>query len=183
MIMDNLEIGARRSRRPVRYCVTALLMVMTAACMLLAVFRPLGSYSVTAYLKVVQPLASFGTRLSPQEIERAAMASLTLATSAEVINAALANPGVAKLDVIKQQPNPAVWLRDRLRPSFPGEGEILEIRLSGVGNGAKNDELILDAVVDAYKLASDRKNRLAKPDELTSDVTLMQKSSVTLQSR
>jgi hypothetical protein len=162
--MDNAGIGGRLGRRPFRYSVAALLIVMTIVCVLVAILRPSRTYSVTAYLRVSQrPVASV-TRFTPQAIERQAMNSLALVTSSEVIEAALASPGVANLQAVKQQADAAAWLADRLRVSFPGEGEILELRLEGEGSGAAEDQKLLNAVIDAYKSAMERAKQVAGPE-------------------
>lgn len=111
------------------------------------------------------------------------MASLALAKSPGVLDAALSSPGVSKLSTVKGRTNAAAWLSDRMQVVYPGDGDILEFRLQGIGGDSAEDEKLLSAVVDAYQSASDQKKRDAKPDELTSDATLLQPPAVRRQRR
>jgi polysaccharide biosynthesis transport protein len=65
-----------------------------------------------------------------------------------VLNAALRDPKVANLPVVKEQPDPVVWLEKELRVDFPNGPEIARVSLSG--DNAAQLKIVVDAVVDAY---------------------------------
>ncbi len=102
--MDNIEVGARRRRKPIRFSLAALLVLITGACVLLAVFRPSPDYVVTASVRVSHPNAiSSNGRLSPQDLEEMAIAMVELAKSSEVLDAALSSSSLANLGVLVQR--------------------------------------------------------------------------------
>ena len=111
---------------------------------------------ITSYLKVKSKSGSevFDTqsdRLSPQEIERQAMNHLALLKSPLVLDAAIQQQDIANLDAVRaHKGEEMLWLLDELRVSFPGDGEVLEVRYEGEENA---DEMvkIVDAVVKAYQ--------------------------------
>lgn len=65
-----------------------------------------------------------------------------------VLTAALRKPEVTKLSTVRQQIDPVMWLREELSVDFPGNAEIMRIRLTG----EKPEELVVlvQAVVEAY---------------------------------
>lgn len=110
---------------------------------------------VTAYLKVKSSaggdLWENKVNLSPLEIERQAMNHLALLRSQMVLDAALTNPNIAQLDAVRDHKGEELlWLTSDLRVSFPGDGEILEVRYEGKED-AEQMVKVVDAVVDAYK--------------------------------
>ena len=113
------------------------------------------THQVTAYLKVKSNTGSevFPTdqRLSPQEIEKQAMNHLALLKSQMVLEAALQKQDIADLDAVRatRARNSCGCVGD-LRVSFPGDGEILEIRYEGKED-AEQMAKVVDAVVDAYQ--------------------------------
>jgi capsular exopolysaccharide synthesis family protein len=110
---------------------------------------------VTSYLKVKsRPEEIFteraAVRPSAPEIERQAMNHLTLLKSPLVLQAALAKQDIADLDAVRHQNgDELLWLMNDLKVSFPGDGEILEIRYEGEED-ALQMEKIVKAVVQAY---------------------------------
>ncbi|PQO38080.1 polysaccharide biosynthesis tyrosine autokinase [Blastopirellula marina] len=65
-----------------------------------------------------------------------------------VINAALRDPEVAKLPVIKEKVDPVSWLQGALSVNFPDNAEIMEVKLSG--ESPQSISKIVNAVVQAY---------------------------------
>jgi capsular exopolysaccharide synthesis family protein len=89
--------------------------------------------------------------INQKEIEREAMNHVALLRSPLVLEAALQKPEIAQLDAVQYFGNDAVlWLLDELKVSFPGEGEILEVRYEGDQNP---DDMvkIVNAVIAAYR--------------------------------
>lgn len=110
---------------------------------------------VTAYLKVKSKIENvFETstdRLMPQEIERQAMNHLALLKSPLVLDAALQNQDIANLDAVRaHKGQEMLWLLDELRVTFPGDGEILEVRYEG-DEDPNQMVMVIDAVVKAYQ--------------------------------
>jgi hypothetical protein len=78
------------------------------------------------------------------------MNHLTLLKSPLVLQAALAKQDIADLDAVRHQNgDELLWLMNDLKVSFPGDGEILEIRYEGEED-ALQMEKIVKAVVQAY---------------------------------
>ena len=109
---------------------------------------------VTAYLKVKSKIESVinenaTERLSPQDIERQAMNHLALLRSPLVLDAALQNQDIANLDAVRaHKGKEMLWLLDELRVTFPGDGEILEVRYEG-DEDPQQMVMVIDAVVKA----------------------------------
>ena len=129
------------------------LAAMLIAGLLLWLF-PLSS-SVTAYLRVeaLEPESLFGDkqRINPKEYEIFQQTQLTLMKSNFVLNSALTRNEISQLDAVqKEEPDALAWLSDELRVSFPGEGEILEVRFDGEED-PEEIKKVVDAVIDAYR--------------------------------
>ncbi len=109
---------------------------------------------VTAYLKVKSKSGNSvfePEHLSPQEIERQAMNHLALLRSQLVLDAALQDQKIAQLDAVRaHKGEELLWLVGNLRVSFPGDGEILEVRYEGKENPDQMVKVV-NAVVAAYK--------------------------------
>jgi succinoglycan biosynthesis transport protein ExoP len=129
---------------------------------------------VTAYLKVKSRPgevfeATTSARLSAPEIQRAAMNHLTLLKSPLVLGAALTKQDIADLDAVRNQDGEELlWLTDELRVSFPGDGEILEIRYEGEEDAVQMEKVV-EAVVKAYQdkvLFQDKLLAVATQDDL-----------------
>lgn len=145
---DNMSKGRSGPSR-LTFSLAFLLAGVTLVCVIVAILASFRGYTVTAYLQV-RNIGSATARVSPQEIEQQAMNSLALATSRSTLEAALAKPGVGQLSNIQGRENTVNWLMDRLNVTFPGDGEIMEMRLEGRGRGAEDDRHLLQAVIDAY---------------------------------
>ncbi|HEX6963540.1 MAG TPA: hypothetical protein VF175_16855, partial [Lacipirellula sp.] len=112
-------------------------------------------HQITAYLRVNSKTGSEWSasqdRLTPQEIERQAMNHLALLKSQMVLEAALAKREINSLDAVQaHKGEELLWLMSDLRVSFPGDGEILEVRYDGEEDYDQMKKIV-DAVVQAYK--------------------------------
>lgn len=130
---------------------------------------------VTSYLQVKSsdqsnPFEDSRQRLSPMEIERQAMNHLALLTSPMVLEAALQDQAIADLDAVRNQGNEVVlWLTQELKVSFPGDGEILEVRYEGKEDPLQMEQVV-DAVVKGYQdqvLLKDRLEAVATQQDLS----------------
>jgi len=114
------------------------------------------SSSIVAYLRVrSKPPTTVSLeqqqRLTPKDFEIFQQTQLTLLKSQFVLQSALSKPEISQLDaVVKEEPDPALWLYEELRVSFPGEGEILEVRYDGEED-PEEMKRVVDAVIAAYK--------------------------------
>ncbi|BBO30720.1 tyrosine-protein kinase domain-containing protein [Lacipirellula parvula] len=112
--------------------------------------------TITAYLKVRSKLGSDvfdnqSERLTPQDVQRQAMNHLTLLKSPLVLDAVLQQGDIANLDAVRAHQGQEInWLTDELRVTFPGDGEILEVRYEGEED-ADQMVKVVDAVVKAYQ--------------------------------
>lgn len=147
--MDDSSRNGCSAPSRLTFSLAFLLAVMTLVCVILAIWVSFRSYTVTAYLQV-KNIGAASARVSPQEIEQQAMNAIALVTSRSTIEAALAKPGIGQLRNIQGNRNAGAWLRNRLRVTFPGDGEIMELKLEGRNNGAEDDRQLLRAVVEAY---------------------------------
>jgi polysaccharide biosynthesis transport protein len=65
-----------------------------------------------------------------------------------VLRAALMNPEINNLSVIKDQKNPKEWLKKNLQITFPDNSEIMQVSLPGADQ--RELAMVVNAVVDAY---------------------------------
>ncbi len=103
-------------------------------------------------------------RLTAKDFEVFQQTQLALLKSNFVLGAALRRPEISQLDaVIKEEPDPVLWLLEELRVSFPGDGEILEVRYDGEEDP---DEIkkIVDAIIDAYQEEVLEKERIHRSE-------------------
>ncbi|MEM9351601.1 MAG: polysaccharide biosynthesis tyrosine autokinase [Planctomycetota bacterium] len=140
-----------RRRWLLALCLGVLATAATAAVLLLLFPE---SSKVTAYLQVQSKPAEklFGQqqRMSHQEFEIFQQTQLALLKSHFVLQTALGRSDVSQLDAVQKEEDAVQWLIDEMKVSFPGEGEILEIRYDGEEN-PEELLLVIDAVVDAYQ--------------------------------
>jgi hypothetical protein len=176
--MDDDSSHGRSSPSRLTFVLGLLVAVVICVIAVLALWGSFRSYTVTAYLKVNYS-GSASTRVSPQEIEKQAMDALAMATSRGTLKAALARPGVGQLRNIRGNNNAEAWLRNRLQLSFPGSGEIMELKLEGRNNGAEEDRQLLQAVIDAFLGEVEKAQRARSPMK----VIIMQKPVITNQFR
>jgi capsular exopolysaccharide synthesis family protein len=148
-------------RRWLMALLVGLLAGALAAGVLLWLFPP--TSQVTAYLKVKSSSDSIfedaRERITYQEMEKQAMNHLALLRAPMVLQLALENQDVAQLDAVRaNKGQELLWLMSELRISFPGDGEILEVRYEGDADPDQM-KIVIDEVVKAYQqkvLVSDR---------------------------
>jgi polysaccharide biosynthesis transport protein len=104
-------------------------------------------FTASAYLRLAsqQPVVMFETadssKQTPFDIYKGTQRELI--RNRFVLNAALRNPAVAKLAIIREQLDPIEWLQKNLAVSFPGNAEILEVAMKG------EDPAAITAIVNA----------------------------------
>jgi succinoglycan biosynthesis transport protein ExoP len=87
---------------------------------------------------------------SEGEFEILKKTQIALLKSKFLLTSALRDPGVASLSVFAGVRNPEEWLQDHVNVSFPENGEVLAISLSGPESQAHDLSVIVDAVAGAY---------------------------------
>ncbi len=108
-----------------------------------------GPALTTAFLKI-QPVAKQGEPLSPQELQALYTNQLTLIKSPAVIKQALASLTDKAWAGFKQSPGAEALVQPFLDASFPGDGEIMELKLHQLFS-PDLDEALLKAIIAAYK--------------------------------
>jgi hypothetical protein len=86
-----------------------------------------------------------------QSFELLKKTQLALLKSNFVLSAALRNPAIGTLPLLKEQPDPVNWLSQHLVLKFPEDGEVLSISLSGSEEQSEALLHTVDAVAKAYK--------------------------------
>jgi len=175
--LSNTSRRGGSARRRWTFSLAALLGFMTIVCVLVAIWTSTRGYSVIAYLEVSQkrPNDSTSVRVSIQEIEGRVMNSIALAKSAKVIGAAVAKPGIRERSVASGGSRDAVQgVINRLQVTFPGEGEVMEMRLEGRGRGAEEDRKLLKAIADAFRDEVEGQNAAAPPGSTSTEVRMIQ---------
>ncbi len=87
-----------------------------------------------------------------------------------VLIAALRNPEVSNLPVIKAEPDPVRYLTEELRVDFPGDSELMTVKISG--QDSQEVTTLVNAVVDAYlaevvdRERNSRQTRMKELDDL-----------------
>ncbi len=93
--------------------------------------------SANAYLRIALPSSGLmppggqAVPFSQAEFDIFKNTQKQLLLSRMVLCAALKQPGISELDVIKKQKNPLDWLSRNLQVTFPGKAEIMQVSLSG----------------------------------------------------
>jgi hypothetical protein len=103
-------------------------------------------------------------------------AHLLLIKSRPTLKLALTRPGIARLDVLQQAPDPVGWLEMNLRVDLSEDGRTLRIAVRGTAG----DELaaIVNAVTDAYvdfvRVSSERKLKDLREELLAAERQFLQ---------
>ncbi len=108
-------------------------------------------HTATAWLRVgPQQVLVFRTmdRDPPDDLEVYQGAQAQLLKSRLVLGAALRQPEIARLPVIREQADAVDWLAGQIEVNFPGKAEIMEVSLGG--DDAEAAAAVVNAVVDAY---------------------------------
>ena len=127
--------------------------IVAGAVYLGACLRGWGKYKAAALLSVAlqeKPI-SFATSVDRDRFEIYKNTQGQLLTSRFVLTAALRNPEVAKLPVVRREQetgDPVVWLQKRLWVSFPGKAELMEVGIAR--HDPQEAVTLVNAVVEAY---------------------------------
>ncbi len=116
-----------------------------------AIDFPAGRRAAAQYKVSATPLSlTEVTPASRHESERFRKTQRAYVESPLVLNAALAQPGVAALSVFRNSTDKVGWLKERLLVTFPGDGDIMEITVAD-DKAPKEDLVALaNAVSKAY---------------------------------
>ena len=148
---DNSVAAGRRFH--FRFSLLSLLIVLTLACLLLAWFILHPRSDIVALLQVSPSSTSFNTIQN------------TLLTSTTTIGAALSDPKISNLRLIKDQADPTNWLLQLLAVSFVQKSEILELRINVPARDSWQRQMVVGRLIEEY-LAAATKADLAQKIQL-----------------
>jgi capsular exopolysaccharide synthesis family protein len=109
------------------------------------------------------------------EVESYKQTQVDLIKSALVLNAALRDPKIASLEILKKQPDPIEWLNEELQIGFTNGSEVLQIALRGDRPG--DVALLVNAITQAYLreiVDKVKAQRVARYDKLQAIYTRFQ---------
>ncbi|MFO0791850.1 MAG: hypothetical protein U0805_20500 [Pirellulales bacterium] len=170
----NSEAPWRGSR--LRFSLLALLIVVTLVSLGLAWFvQPNRVVATTLFQVDSSESDGLGGRraLTSGEFEILKQTQVAKLKSNFVLTAAVRTPTIAGLGVLANRKDPIEWIHDHLEVDFPGNSEIMAIRLHGVEEHAADLVAIADAVAKAYRsevVDEMRQRRLAERDLLGRNV-------------
>lgn len=147
------ESDPPRPANRLRFSLLALFLLMTAVCVLLAWWaRPRQCRVEAQFLVASRPVVLLGEEkpLDAEEIETLRQNQLAYLKSPYVIMAAIRDPAVARLTVLASKDDPVQWIVDNLEAEFPGNTELLTIRMRGPAVTSDDLRKIVDAVSRAY---------------------------------
>ena len=99
------------------------------------------------HVKAIKPKIIFPTTETQSDYGTFQRTQVAMIKSRLVLNAALRQPDLGKLEVVRRQVDPVDWLEEGTKVNFPGGSEILEISMSG------DDPDALTAAVNAVSNA------------------------------
>jgi capsular exopolysaccharide synthesis family protein len=161
-------LKALRNRWPLALGLGLVLMTAAGA---VALYMAPERYTAFALLRVsstepeLLPDSRFGGGPTPERYFE--NTQVALIKSRPIILAALRRPGIGELAMVRQQPDPVVWLEEVLKAFFLDKTDILRITLDGP-NPAELAALV-NAVKDAYMeeaVNAQRNQKLALLDDL-----------------
>jgi hypothetical protein len=136
-------------------------------------------FRVASLLKVSreQPRLMFATNEGQVPFDVYRRTQVVHIKSRPVLNAALRNPKVAELKLIKNQDDPLEWLAQNIRVDFIDDSEIMRIAV----RGKPSEELVtlVNAITDAYLtevVNKEQNNRLRRVDQLKELLTRQESS-------
>ena len=150
-----------------RFSLTKLILVVTAICAALAIYADRRRPAAVALIQVRarQPLLlSNGNLARPvEDFATFKRTQATLVTQHFVLQAALRHSGINRLSLIQRHPDALGMLRKSIDVTFPGDSEIMQIRM--VADDVHIDEAVklVNAVQQAYLervVFKDREERL-----------------------
>lgn len=121
----------------------------------------------------VRRSATVGTA-SEFEVYKNTQAQLLKSTM--VLQAALTNPSIKSLAIVKKQQNAPQWLQSKLSVQVPGSTELMQVQLKSTGDPTETTS-ILDAVVEAYLTEIVEQERQEGLDRLATLEARMEKLS------
>jgi len=131
----------------IRFSLLAVLLFVTIVCLVMGwKFRP-QKYAAVAFLKIEYWNTS---EASDQPYEVFCKAQKSLMASDFVINATLARKRIASLECVASREEPAKWLSDELEVSFPEDGELMRVALSGGSASMPEYCQLIDAIIESY---------------------------------
>jgi capsular exopolysaccharide synthesis family protein len=144
---------------------------IVAAVVALAIwfFLPLPKNSARSILYVPEenPFILFPDHVSRQDYLGYKKTQATLVKSREVLSAALHDPKIASLPLVRQKSDPIEWLERDLKVDFSAGPEVLTVTL----NGDRDEEMaqVVNAIVSAYLeviVTKDHTSRFDRIDQL-----------------
>jgi hypothetical protein len=144
----------RRRRWPRYVAFTLLVLVALSGWLVLGWQHLPGTFTVSSLVYIAKKpprilsASPSEAAASQEDFDDYRRAQEALLKSRLVLNAALRNPKVANLSVVRDQDDPVEWLEKELKTDFNAAPEILTVSLKG----DQYEELmkVVDAVVDAY---------------------------------
>lgn len=130
-----------------------LLLAAAAAAAVYAAVPP-AKYTAVGLLRVqmFRPRILFDTKEQEAEFQVFQKSQTTLIRTRYVLEAVLGDPGVARLETIREvtarQQDPIDWLEKQVTVDFPNKSEFLQIAVSG--DRPKDVEVITNKIIDVY---------------------------------
>src|SRR5271157_2407797 len=133
-------------------------------------FLPPSKYTTSALVFVAasRPKEIFDTRESSIAYATYQETQVTLAKSRKVIESALNQEAVAKLESVRKQEDPIDWLGNQIKADFPRGSEILKISMTSA-YPPKDIEMLVNAVTEAYMgeiVEQESRERIARLERL-----------------
>ncbi len=160
--------GATLPRSPWRWLLPLLLLLPIGGA---TVWRTRYTATATLYIARTPKGILRDSRAEGTDPETYRKTQVALLTDRYILAHALSKPEVAHLPTIQEQLrrkiDPEEWLQGRLRATFPGGSEVLEVSLSG--DRPEDLGAIVNSVVDSYMteiMAAERRQRLDRLDQL-----------------
>jgi hypothetical protein len=138
-----------------RFSLLAALLFITLICVALGyAYRTRYCYA-TALFRVSsrQRLLwdSEGRSFDPIEYELTKKTQIQLIKSNFLLTSAVRNPAIASLPIFAGKVDPVTWLQENIEVDFPGDGEVMEIRLRANRIFDNDVQRVVDAVATAYR--------------------------------
>jgi polysaccharide biosynthesis transport protein len=127
------------------------------------IFLPRG-YEAVAWLRVGDRAGMLSTAgRDNAEYESYRKTQVQLIESPFVVMSALRKPGIASLDALREEEDPAGWIENALQVTAPMESQVIQVRLTA--EKPEDAAMLVNAVTEAYLddiVDKDRQDRLAR---------------------